>query len=204
MSEPSRSPGLPYLATLAGWGRNPMCRRIDRLEWTCAISLVLLGLLFVPLAAAYGTSVQDSLARTASDVAARNHRATAVLSYDAPQAPSTNAAAPTALSPRVRATWLDPNHNRRSGFVAADYGARRGDAVTVWLDPSGKLTDPPRSPSDITTLAVFAGCFALLLLELMLMAVYGLLRHVLDRRRLAEWDVEWTRIEPTWRNGHAR
>ncbi|GAB3430813.1 Rv1733c family protein [Flindersiella endophytica] len=180
------------------WGRNPMCRPGDRLEWAAALTIVLLSLLAVPVSAAVGTATQTRHELAALEQQANGLRATAVLLEDVPK----QQIGPTGFvepQPAVKATWTQPDGTPRTAPITATPGAKAGDRVVVWLNESGAPTQPPMRPGDIALSAVLTAVFVLVMVEVCLCLAYALIRALLDRARMAQWHDEWERVEPAWR-----
>ena len=98
----------------------------------------------------------------------------------------------------VPARWQPPGQPPRTGEVLAVVGARKGSTVRTWIDPSGKVTDPPVDQRFIVGnvwVAVMTTC----LVSWMLLLAAGMLGHrMLDRRRLRAWEGEWRATGPQW------
>ena len=87
-----------------------------------------------------------------------------------------------------------------TGQVLAPAGFATRAIVTVWVDAAGRLAAPPAPPRPHDSRAPAEGMVAVLLLAELLWGA-GAAHGVVDRRRLAAWDVEWRAIGPTW-GGH--
>jgi len=113
---------------------------------------------------------------------------------------------PAGSLPRVgqaQARWPAPGGGERSGVlttvtVPAISGAATGTRVAVWLSPSGQPAAPPAGPAVMIIYALISGAAVTGLAGVALLMVYALVRHVLDRRRLARWETAWARIGPSW------
>jgi hypothetical protein len=70
--------------------------------------------------------------------------------------------------------------------------------VMVWIDQSGHMTRPPLSHADIAGHAIGMAVAAPLALALLLGAAERVISRVLDRRRLAGWEADWSIVEPHW------
>jgi hypothetical protein len=173
-------------------GRNPLRRTCDRVEAAFAAGLLATFLIAAPLLAlfagqwAYGTSVRAQRAA----IAAR-HLVPATLLAGAP-------AQTIYCCTRVRARWTAPDGTRRADWVRAPASARAGGTVRVWVDRSGRLTDPPLTASQVTNRTIFAAVAAPTAVAIALLGAGALARWVLDRRRLAAWDAEWRVTGPRW------
>ena len=98
---------------------------------------------------------------------------------------------------RALAQWQGPGAAPRTGEVFATLGSPAGSAVTVWLDASGKLTRPPLQPSQGHG-SDHRGHRTRAVLALSLLTALRLAQRLADRRRLAAWDVAWSRVGPQW------
>jgi hypothetical protein len=125
------------------------------------------------------------------------HSARAVLLEPAGP-PVTTAACSGVDQAQALAQWQGPGPAPRSGEVLATLGSPAGSAVTVWLDASGKLTGPPLQPGQITDQIILAAALAPAVLALSLLTALRLAQRLADRRRLAAWDVAWSRVGPQW------
>lgn len=176
--------------------RNPLRRGTDRLE-TCLLAGLFVGLAagapFAVRAASHASYVASMQAR--QEQLATRHQVRAVLTRDAASSSGYT------LSSHVltQASWTSVTGVRRSGEVPAQPGSRRGTDVVMWVDDaSGDLDGPPvtvaeaAAQSDATMVGVIAGS-----------GMAGLvgavaIRQVLNRRRMAAWDADWTVTAQAW------
>jgi hypothetical protein len=126
---------------------------------------------------------------------ARWYPRTAVLVEGADQAMATSGDWDVAS---VRAKWTLRDGTPRHGFLPVSLNARAGDHVQVWLTPSGHITRPPLTETDIRDQVMFA-----ILLTVTGWAVtlgIGVLavRALANRRRMAGWQREWDVSGPLW------
>ena len=196
---PARS--LARMARWLGFDRNPLRRGTDRVEGILRLVMIIVVVAVVPATAVAADRWADhyflhqAQARQAAD-----HQVTAVLLRDAPAigTPDPYTSMQTAWVP---ARWQPPRQPPRTGEVLAVAGAHKGSTVRTWIDPSGKVTDPPVDQRFIVGsvwLAVMATCQLSLLV---LLAAAVLVRRGLDRRRLNAWEAEWRASGPLW-SGH--
>lgn len=78
-------------------------------------------------------------------------------------------------------------------------GSPAGSVVTVWLDPSGKLTGPPMQPGQICDQNIAVAALVPAVLALSLLTALWLAQRLADPRRLAAWSTvgpRWTRRRP--------
>jgi hypothetical protein len=98
----------------------------------------------------------------------------------------------------IRARWDIPGGKSRTGVIAVELNAKKGQRVAIWLTRSGQLTEPPLSHDDVldgvanAVLATVTGLVVLLGL-----AAVGA-RAGVNRRRMAAWGRAWEVTEPRW------
>jgi hypothetical protein len=102
------------------------------------------------------------------------------------------------LAPLVPARLTAPDGTGRTGLVPAPAGAQAGSTVQVWTDPTGALTGPPLTSSQVVSRAALAAVTAFMAAGIALLGAGVLARWVLDRRRLAAWDADWRATGPRW------
>jgi hypothetical protein len=178
-----------------GLGRNPLRRRVDRLEAAFLLCVLVAGLLVIPAAAALGTTVRGRADHTAARQRAE------VQPVQARTMESTAEAAPSALglaTTRVRVSWSDASGSPHEGWADVLIGTRPGTELTLWLDRSGAMAPAPGKPADSTALGVAAGLSAPMLVWPLLWGLFRLARRPLDRRRTEEWAREWEQVSPRW------
>jgi hypothetical protein len=184
------------LARRLGLDRNPLRRSTDRAESWIRIALVLAFLVGAPLAVWGAGSWAESVAPTAAHLQlAGEHRVPATLLRSVP---GDSDQWFTVRFAWVRARWTVPGGSERTGYVQAPVGSRKGSAVPVWLDRSGRPTAPPLPPSQIRGWVLMMSILAPAALALLLLAVMATLGHILDRRRVASWGQAWSAIGPQW------
>ena len=173
--------------------RNPLRRRLDRVEGVVVGGLAVAFLAGVPLAAAVAGHLTYMYgARTAHTQQAAWHQVPAVLLATAPTTGYTG------YLPQVRARWRAPDGARRNGAVPAQPGQRAGSTVVVWADAAGRLTGPPLQAQQVRGQAVLAAILAPVVLGEILLFAGQLAHYLLGRRRLAAWDAEWRATGPQW------
>ena len=173
--------------------RNPLRRRLDRVEGVIVGGLAVAFLAGAPLAmAAAGHYAYIDAARTAQAQQAGWHQVPAVLLATAPASGSAG------YPPQVRARWTAADGTRRTSTIPAQPREPAGSTVMVWADAAGGLTGPPLQPGQVRGQAGLAAILAPVVLGLILLCARQLARHLLGRRRLAAWDAEWRAIGPQW------
>ncbi|GAA4931721.1 hypothetical protein GCM10023237_62340 [Streptomyces coeruleoprunus] len=100
---------------------------------------------------------------------------------------------------RAEVRWTGTDGRPATGVTLVPADAGRGDRLEVWLDAYGRPTQPPMSPSDVWLGAVMAGTTVGLLGAGAAAGARVVVRRVAERRRMAQWEDEWERVEPEWR-----
>jgi len=182
------------MARRLGLDRNPLRRRTDRLQACIMAGLLAAFLTGAPLIAlAAGGWVHTAGLREQREQRSW-HQVPAVLLQTAPRAAFRH------WSPgaRVQAWWTPPGGRRQTGTVPAPPGARAGSTVHVWADRSGPVAGTPLTGDEITARAITAATLAVACLAIVMAAVGRAARGLLDRRRLAAWEADWTSTGPHW------
>jgi hypothetical protein len=178
-----------------GFDRNPMRRRIDRIQAVIQTILLLGFLAGAPAVAAYtGHRIYVSGMRTGRVQAAAWHRVPAVVVKVGPVTGWSRSASPVSLLVR----WLGPDQSWRTGQIEDTAAAVAGGAVLVWVDAKGTLTRPPLTRAEAIAEAARAAAAVTAGLGLLLIAVGWLVSVLLDRYRLAGWEADWSATEPRW------
>jgi uncharacterized membrane protein len=189
-----RSPELSVLMLLRrlGFGRNPLRRRVDRLESVLLLSILLAALLAIPGAAVLGTTVRDRAESTAAQQRMVLHQVDARTLEDTAQ---TVPSSPGEVTSRVRIAWVDTSGSVQEGWADVLIGTRAGTIVTIWLDRTGAVARAPREPADSTALGTAVGVGVLMIVWPALWGLFSLARRRLDRRRAQAWELEWGMLE---------
>jgi ABC-type Fe3+ transport system permease subunit len=181
--------------------RNPLRRRSDVFDAWAALILAVLLCVGAPLAGVVVglRAYDDAQARAAAQRATR-HQVSAVLLEDAPAAVSSPEGGTQPLF-RVRVRWTDPDsHARRTGRALVPAGTRRGDRVEVWLDSRGHGVEAPLTGTMVWQHTLTSGIWAMGGTTVLVLLVRVTVRRASERHHLAEWEREWERTEPEWRN----
>jgi hypothetical protein len=160
------------------------------------------GLLVVFLAGAPAVALHASHAiyvsglRAVQAQAAARHRVPAVVLRATPVATgwSRPRSSPEVLSLR----WMSPGGSPRTVGITVAGNAVAGSTMTVWIDEKGRLAHPPLSRAEVTSEVIRAAVAAPVALALLLAAVNGMVSLLLDKHRLASWEVDWSAVEPQW------
>lgn len=180
-----------------GFGRNPLRRRVDRIESAVLFAALAVALLMIPAAAALGSTVSERAERTATQ------RRSELRSVQARTLESTADVVPSSpglTTTKVRVMWLDTLGTAREGREDVLIGTKAGTELTVWLDPTGAITSAPQSSADSAALGVVAGVTIPMLAWPLLFGLVRFARRPLDRRRAQEWAREWEQVSPRWTN----
>jgi hypothetical protein len=170
-----------------GWDRNPLRRRIDRVEaWLNAVLLIVLLAAGTPLARYTALSTFREQTRALGWERAHRFQVVATLT-----------GRPAAGQGSAAARWKAPKGTVRTGMVAVGGGDTAGAAMPIWVDETGDITAAPprRRPATQATEAAVA---AVVVLLAGLTAAWLLCRRLLDRRRIRSWQSEWLEVEPRW------
>jgi hypothetical protein len=177
-----------------GWDRNPVRRRIDRIEAGLLAGLFAVLLIGAPvLAGVAGRGVRAAgLRQQRAEAGWRPVRAI-VQRGVAPG--DLRWAAGTVREP---ARWTAPDGQPRSGWIAVRPGAVAGSRSRVWVNRRGSLTGPPLRRAQLRDRISVARALTAAGLGVLLVFVAGAGRHLLRQRRLTGWEREWRAVEPRW------
>jgi hypothetical protein len=137
----------------------------------------------------------DKIAAGAADQRAERswHQVPAVL-LQAPPAPARELVGYS----RVQARWTAPDGRARTGQILVSTGLAAGQTVPLWVDVAGSPTGPPPTHRAAVASEATAAVVAAAALGVVLLCLAWAGRWVLDRRRLADWEVTWASVGPQW------
>ncbi len=169
-----------------GWlrclvARNPLVRLSDRVEALAILLILLLSVLAVPVAGAFGTAIDDSLTRRYEMERATRQVVTATVTDDSMLAPQ--AYAKQFVTP-VR--WIVDGIGH-DGEFRTDH-MTTGEQMSIWVDTRGEPTSHPLPDEAAATEAVVTGFGLWFTAVGVLAAAYTVLRSRLNRSRRAAWD----------------
>ncbi|MGJ5830793.1 hypothetical protein [Streptomyces ossamyceticus] len=191
-NSPQASGPLPPRPEHASKGANPLRRTSDRFESWFRGLLTLVLFLGLPMAAlSAGLTAYESSMRTVHAQSADRHEVTARLTTNVK-------GVATDGKRRAQVRWTDDNGTVRTGTTLVKSETPKGAPVRVWVDRGGGLTSPPMSELNATTTGWFVGGMTAIGVGAGFYAARAGMRHVLDRRRYAQWDAEWNVVEPLW------
>ncbi|MGW1255661.1 Rv1733c family protein [Streptomyces sp. NPDC002513] len=176
------------------WRSNPIRRRDDVLE---AWLLLAVGALM----AIGGTLAAVVTAHAAhQDFAQQRAERTPVLAVLLTDVPRTvpSGVGTDLASAEVRWTASDGSAHRGTTLVST--GKKAGSTVRIWIDGQGEASTPPLAPTRAAVEAGLLGASAALGVSGVVYGAGRVGRRWLDRRRIEQWDREWTLVGPQW--GH--
>ncbi|MEV3858924.1 hypothetical protein AB0J38_31995 [Streptomyces sp. NPDC050095] len=180
---------------------NPMRRRSDVVEAWAALVLGTLALLVAPAAGAVAGWAAHADARDhlrAQQASRRPQQARLI--EDAPDVVPAASGVQDRLTYGVVVRWTDGTGRTITADAPVLAGLDRGDPTTVWLDRGGAVTTAPWTGDDVWSHTLAAGFLVTATTAGLAVTSRLLLHQVLARRRLAQWEQEWRRVEPQW--GH--
>jgi len=184
------------LARRLGLDANPLRRRTDKIATFVAAQLLLVFLVGAPLLAiaAYGWAGRVGAAEQRAERSWREVPAVLMKSV-----PSANSFASGLFGYAwVPARWFGPHGQARSGNIAVEVGLAAGRTVPIWVDAAGRPTDAPLTHRAVQARAATVAAVATLALVIVLSFLAWAGRKLLDRRRLADWELAWAIVGPKW------
>ncbi len=176
--------------------RNPLRRTLDRVESYLLAGLLVAAVAGAPFAAqAASHAAYDGALRAQQTQLASRHEVRAVLTQTAG---STASAYALSTSVPVRATWTSVTGVKRTGEILALAGSAKGTTLMIWTDKQGNLTSPPRQPTQVAGQGDMAALGAIVGVAVLYLCVMGIVRYVLNRRRMAAWAADWAITAQTW------
>lgn len=164
-------------------GRNPLVRRADRVEAAATLLMALLAILALPIAAAAGTAMHESLANEFTQERLSHSQVDGTASADSRDVPQLYGEAYlTEISWEV--DGLAHTETLRTGQL------RAGEHLAVWVDEAGNRTTKPPSDADAVVQAAVAACGLWATALTPAVALWLLLRRRLTRARWMAWDRE--------------
>jgi hypothetical protein len=182
-----------WLARKLGLDGNPLRRRTDKTAaWATALLLVVF-LVGAPLlsVAAIGWAGRAGVADQRTE---RSWRQVPAVLLQAPLAPAREVMGAS----RVRARWTAPDGRALTGQIRVSTPLAAGRTVPLRVDAAGSPAGPPPAHRAATAREATAAVVAAAALGIVLLSLAWAGRWVLDRRRLAEWEVTWASVGPQW------
>jgi hypothetical protein len=192
---------MPYrlsgpLARRLGMDRNPLRRRIDRVDAWLAPAGTLLFLVLCPvLFLVLGLLVRaDNAAIVRAERSWQPVTATLLQSTPGPEFRDHGA---NTWTEWTRASWtFDGRHV--TGQVPANAGSSAGSTETIYLNHAGHVQLPPMSSAQVNYWIDGATLLAIGVLALVMFVAVWLTRRLLERRKIASWELDWLMVEPRW------
>ncbi|OIJ95290.1 Rv1733c family protein [Streptomyces monashensis] len=178
------------------WRRNPIRRHSDVVEAWIVLLIWAVAFLGGVLAGVVAAQAMDSAFAARRD---QVHSMSAVLTDEAAKTPPGGSGNDTSQVWAI-VRWTDTDGSVHTGLAKVFPGAPAGSRVIVWADRAGRIVSPPPSGAEATLEVVLTGALVAPLAGATVWAGGRLIRERLLVRRLAEWDQEWKRIGPEWRN----
>jgi len=138
---------------LLSLGRNPLRRRVDRLEAVLSMVALMAASLVVPAAAAFGTTIRDRAER--ASVQERAHTR-AVVARTLEDSEETALRSPGITSTTVRVGWFDASGSAREDRADVLIGTKAGSELTIWSKISASW--PPMTSPMTWPLPLYGMC----------------------------------------------
>jgi hypothetical protein len=184
------------LACRLGLDANPLRRRTDKIATSLAALLLVLFLVGAPLLAIAAYSWAGRVGAAEQRAERSWHVVSAVLLKSAPA--SNSFASGLFGYAWVPARWAAPSGQARTGNIAVEVGMAAGRTVQIWVDGAGRPTDFPLTDRAVHARATTVALMATLVLLAVLSFLAWAGRKLLDRRRLADWELAWAIVGPQW------
>lgn len=184
------------LSRRLGLDGNPLRRRCDRIEALLApigtvVFLVLCPVVFLVIGVLLRA---ENAAVVRAQQSWRPVSAVLLRSTAGPGFPDSGANTWTAWT---RAAWTFRGQ-QHVGQVPVPAGSAAGTTRTIWLDQAGHVHQPPLTGAEVNAWIDGDTILAIGALALLLLVSVWIVRRVLERRRLASWEMDWLEVEPRW------
>lgn len=179
--------------------RNPFRRRTDVLEgWAAFGAVAVFALGGTAVAWATASAVHEEL----SGRAAERQRTTAVLLKDAPPLTVLRGNVWSGGEVAAGVRWRDADGRVHKGRARVSAGLPKGAEAEIWTDRAGRhVVDPPPPAGDAFVQSAAAAGGAAGAVGCLAFGCRTAVRVRLDRMRAQEWERNWARVEPRWREG---
>ncbi|MFJ9898346.1 hypothetical protein ACIQPR_33920 [Streptomyces sp. NPDC091280] len=178
------------------WRHNSLRRHSDVVEARIVLATWMLAL---SAGAVAGQAVAAQTDHYLTERRAEVHAVAAVLTEDASDiAPTTTGFDDGRVPVKVR--WTTADGVTHTARMKVDPQTAAGTHVTAWIDRSGQVVSKPPTATEKTLGVVGNGVLVGSGVCSTVLAGGWLVRRRLLRRRLAEWDAEWKRVDPQWRD----
>jgi hypothetical protein len=181
--------------------RNPFRRRTDVLEGWATLGAFAV---FAVGGSAAGWAGASAVHGELSSRSAERERTTAVLLQDAPAPSMLRGGAWSGGKVLTKVRWRDVDGLPQTGRTRVTGGLPKGARAEIWTDATGRhAVDPPPPPVDTGVQSAVAAGAAAGAVGCLTFGCRTVVRVRLDRRRAEEWERDWARVEPHWRQGSA-
>jgi hypothetical protein len=85
-----------------------------------------------------------------------------------------------------------------TGAIPVPAGSRAGSLQTVRIDSAGQVQAPPLMPTQLADRVDTLTFIVMAAVGMLLMTFKGIVRRILDKRRLAAWESDWHAVGPRW------
>ncbi len=184
------------LARRLGLDANPLRRRTDKIATWLTVQFLVMVLIGVPLLG-IAAFIWAGRAGAAEQLAEHSWREVPAVLLRSVPASGTFAGGVFGYS-WVPARWTAPDGRARSGDIPVEAGLTVGRTVPLWVDGRGTPTDAPLTRRAVLARAATAAAVAAVLLLIVLSGLAWAGRWLLDRRRLADWELSWAIVGPQW------
>jgi hypothetical protein len=178
-----------------GWDRNPLRRRVDRVEAGVLAGLIMVFLIGAPVLVAGA----GHWARAAGLRALRTQSTWSQVSATVPGAAPKSDQFPGELDTiLMRGRWTAPDGRPRSGLIATSPGDAVGNTARIWVSRSGSPTGAPRGRSELLGWTPIAEVGTALVVAFICFLAVRLQRWLFERSRLTRWHRAWRAQGPRW------
>ncbi|CCK26705.1 hypothetical protein BN159_2326 [Streptomyces davaonensis JCM 4913] len=180
------------------WRRSPLRRRCDLVEAWVVLAGWVLALVGGVVA---GLVAVGAVERAAEEQRTRSRQVTAVLVDDTDG--KTPARVPADYRVWAKVRWTGPDGQTHTDDARVAPKTKAGATIRVWTDGRDQITAEPLSAGEITLHAVSGGTLAAMCAAGTVLGTVWVVRQLMERRRLAQWAVEWERIDTRngWKTG---
>jgi hypothetical protein len=175
---------------------NPLRRKSDRVEAFIFGGLLVAASTAAPLAAVgAGHRTYDVALQQARVQRQTGHQVTAELV--AAPVTSTSGYTVASLVP-VLARWTTPDGRSHAGQIPVPADSTKGQAFRIWTDAAGNVTGAPLTQAQAADQGTFAAIMAVVVTLVSCVTMAGITRFLVNRRRIAAWEADWTVTAPMW------
>lgn len=170
-------PRRPILLRL--FGRDPLVRTADRIEALALVLAVVVSVLCVPIAAAFGTAVYESNRHLYAEQTHSRHSVAATVTEVPRHILRTSAIT-------VQAQW-SADGAERTGTVKAPSTTTAGDSIEIWLDDDGAQVPAPTPTTRAAADALVAAVAIWVSVIAAVATLFAITRALCDRIRFTGW-----------------